>query len=482
MHTSTHRIVTSRLPEEKKTSLQRDKPAGFMEVELSNKISHFIEPLIQQLDKEMKSQSEAIFPYEKQKSLELEINGLSLQADIVSSAIQISPEQLDYKSMIRDYYIRLNVLISQFTEIATSEWIKNKSKEKKSFDECETRCLKTKIKNAFKLSIGELHLFLISPSENLRNQLIRIEELKQKKELQLKKLKAKRNELEQEREKEKSTELYDVSLEDDKRDLLNKLTILRKQCQQRNMSAIPQLRWFFLDEARQLQENKKDIDELDMHGLNLMHYACMLGDLVLIRELHALGANTRVKTRNGYSSFHLIVNERTNDLVEVLDFLKPNKVEINTKLSRTWYTLTHLVALQGNIDAMKWLLDNEADVNPDKTIEFSPVPSPLHCAAFRGHVEIVNLLLKAGANPHKLNKFKETPLVDAIMHKQRKVAELFYANGIWLTQAQTDYLLRKSAEYPDKKDDILACLEVPSISTSLSLATLTVHSRLERKR
>ena len=47
--------------------------------------------------------------------------------------------------------------------------------------------------------------------------------------------------------------------------------------------------------------------------------------------------------------------------------------------------------------------------------------SPLHIAAFHGHIEIVKALLASGADQESKNKFGETPLDEAIDGKQQAV-------------------------------------------------------------
>ena len=67
--------------------------------------------------------------------------------------------------------------------------------------------------------------------------------------------------------------------------------------------------------------------------------------------------------------------------------------------------------------------------------------TPLHCASWKGHVEIVEFLLDAGAdiNDHNENgHWGTTPLHAAAHGNQRKVAELLIAQGANLNAKNPD--------------------------------------------
>jgi ankyrin repeat protein len=59
----------------------------------------------------------------------------------------------------------------------------------------------------------------------------------------------------------------------------------------------------------------------------------------------------------------------------------------------------HLMAKRNDVAAVKWLLDHGADVN-GRWAHWDAEVTPLHLAASQGHVEIVRVLLAAGADPH----------------------------------------------------------------------------------
>ena len=65
----------------------------------------------------------------------------------------------------------------------------------------------------------------------------------------------------------------------------------------------------------------------------------------------------------------------------------------------------HTTTKTGNVESVKQLLANGADVNVKNASEWTP----LHIAAQFGHVEMVELLLSKGANVNAMNLDGNTP-------------------------------------------------------------------------
>lgn len=104
----------------------------------------------------------------------------------------------------------------------------------------------------------------------------------------------------------------------------------------------------------------------------------MEGDLDVLRDLLAAGADPNSKTDYGVSALHFVV--------------------INEEISETAYSQADIL-LQAGADPN---LANEAGL------------TPLHAAAFEGSDAMVTALIKGGANPDRRDKYGRTPLEIAL--------------------------------------------------------------------
>ncbi|HMI43768.1 MAG TPA: ankyrin repeat domain-containing protein, partial [Gemmatimonadaceae bacterium] len=89
----------------------------------------------------------------------------------------------------------------------------------------------------------------------------------------------------------------------------------------------------------------------------------------------------------------------------------------------------HLMAKRGDDAAVKWLLDHGADPNA-RWAHWDAELTPLHLAVMQDHVEIVRLLLAAGADPTiRDSKHDSDALGWAEFFGRLEIVRMFRANS-----------------------------------------------------
>ena len=88
---------------------------------------------------------------------------------------------------------------------------------------------------------------------------------------------------------------------------------------------------------------------------------------------------------------------------------------------------------EGNLDALKMLLEHKADVNQPS----NSGATPLHMAAHKGLSDIAALLLEASAEVHARGNDGRTPLFDACLDNRLETARLLLRRGVDASLATT---------------------------------------------
>jgi ankyrin repeat protein len=226
--------------------------------------------------------------------------------------------------------------------------------------------------------------------------------------------------------------------------------------------------------ATSLLAKKVDVNASEADGTTALHWAVRNDDAKLVDQLIRAGANVKAENRFGVTPIALACENGSATVVERLlkagvsanttgplgetalhlcartgrpeavRVLLTNGARIDT--IENWRGQTPLMwaAAEGNVDAMKMLIEAGADVNARSTIiawerQRTEEPrdkwlppgglTPLLFAAREGKVASARVLLDAGADINIVDPDRHTPLILALTNGQLDVAALLIERG-----------------------------------------------------
>lgn len=142
-------------------------------------------------------------------------------------------------------------------------------------------------------------------------------------------------------------------------------------------------------------------------GFTPIHAAARSGDLALISGLLKAGANIDSGDASGMQPLHIAV---LNNNLQTMRILLTNGADIDGK-NHNQTTVLQLAVAGGLDQATDFLIANGADVSAISRDDFyGDFATALHIAAGKGHLEIAEKLLSAGARVDSRDKAEETPL------------------------------------------------------------------------
>jgi ankyrin repeat protein len=149
--------------------------------------------------------------------------------------------------------------------------------------------------------------------------------------------------------------------------------------------------------------NIKDID-----GNIPLHLAVKQGEESIVRQLLEKGANPNELNKNGFTPLHQSTRSDNPNVIQLLlDY------QADPNLSRGGWTPLGIAVLVNKIENAKILIQSATD-----EILYTPIDEKgttlIHLAAKKGHLEILNLLIKHGCNLNIMDYNQNTTLHKAI--------------------------------------------------------------------
>ena len=188
-----------------------------------------------------------------------------------------------------------------------------------------------------------------------------------------------------------------------------------------------------IDEVKKLIKEGVNVNEKFDWGatgdITAMVFAVMLGRMEICNVLIDAGADVNIKTSGGLTLLHHGALS-SGDYKDVVELLIAKGLDVNAKCTSYGEskdaTPLHAAAGKGNVAVVEVLIKNGAEVN-SRAAYNSYIP--LHIAARDGHLEVAKILITNEADINAKSKYEETPLDLAISNEHKELADLLRKNG-----------------------------------------------------
>jgi len=162
-----------------------------------------------------------------------------------------------------------------------------------------------------------------------------------------------------------------------------------------------------------------DVNAIDKSGFNPLYNAVYKQDINLLKFLISKGARVDIKPVNNNDSL-LAIADRSVNSNEIVELLIQKGAEIPERLGK------HLLHKATDAKIVKILLSKGVYINVQ---DYDDLKTPLQSAIKDGRAEVVEFLIKNGADFNGKDKYGATPLHYAVRYNQPDTVRLLIASG-----------------------------------------------------
>ena len=153
-----------------------------------------------------------------------------------------------------------------------------------------------------------------------------------------------------------------------------------------------------------------DVDTQNNERRSSLHSACTSGALDIVKMLVEAGAGVRATDNDGYTCLMLATWQGHTDIVRYLVGLRGVELNYQSEAAASNHTALHLAAFYKRTDVVQVLIDAGADIDTQNNLG----RSPLHTALEKGALDIVKMLVRAGAGVRVADDKAAQMLIDVL--------------------------------------------------------------------
>jgi len=232
------------------------------------------------------------------------------------------------------------------------------------------------------------------------------------------------------------------------------------------------------EDVKNLIQLGVDVNLRDKFGLTALHCAVIGQHEHIVRILIDSGADVNLINDNGHTPLCLADDEEIAKLLapktsnirsalstalsmgytHIVRILLQFELDINCRIGKDESTPTIIAASLNRVEVVKFLIENDADINIPNNAGNTPLilatnqgfsrlsyllinnhadvnainnsgGTALHEAVDNGDVDLVNLLLEKGADPNAKDIYGHTPLHDAVSEGHSEIVKILIGSG-----------------------------------------------------